>query len=645
MFKIDDVTYRNIVEQVQKNKSDIEAYKNVQFTLDSFGITVLGIVDSESDIPEQEYNYGDAYLVGEEEPYDIYIFTRDDEDGEFVNMGPLSIIGPKGPAGTITIGTVTTGNAGTNASVTNVGTQTDAILNFTIPKGDKGDKGDTGATGATGAQGIQGPQGPQGIQGIQGIQGDPGQSFMIMGTISSTSQLPDPSETPRNEAYVLDDGDLTTPNQLYYITGAVGSEQWSHSTFAGTGTTVTVNGSQVTTYEMDNKQDKLVSGTSIKTINSTTLLGSGNISVQEPLTSGTNIRSINGQTLLTSGDLEIKGEFYDIDLRPQYSTSTTTHTITIDSDIYTKLYKNIYGFLVVRFDDYTLCIPTAHQSNVFLSGEPAYFYRTTFPSDRLVSGKMTIYEYDARVIENSGTYTITLTVSSYEEPIVKSIDSQTGALTLKTINSTSLLGTGNIVIPTTAYTTVDKTSDLAINDNSTAICTYISENFNKIKSMRIMLATPITITATQVTLSGLASRQSEQNYGTQVTSNNTKTYTIGTTKGTLELFPISSYKEPVPTGMGNFTYEKYRFSVISTDENEPDFIITFMMYYSKLFGDASIRGYIEITGNPNHTYSSSTVTVSGTDTTLTNLNTFILPNTNIESNITNATSIVFDLFN
>ena len=60
-----------------------------------------------------------------------------------------------GKAATINIGTVTTGAAGSNASVTNVGTENAAILNFTIPrgatgaKGDKGDKGDTGATGAT----------------------------------------------------------------------------------------------------------------------------------------------------------------------------------------------------------------------------------------------------------------------------------------------------------------------------------------------------------------------------------------------------------------------------------------------------------------------------------------------------------------
>ena len=46
--------------------------------------------------------------------------------------------GDKGDAGTIEIGTVTTGTAGSQASVVNVGTSDTAILNITIPRGDQG---------------------------------------------------------------------------------------------------------------------------------------------------------------------------------------------------------------------------------------------------------------------------------------------------------------------------------------------------------------------------------------------------------------------------------------------------------------------------------------------------------------------------
>lgn len=63
--------------------------------------------------------------------------------------GPTGPTGPQGPAGsngaaaTVNVGTVTTGAAGSSASVTNVGTSSAAIFNFTIPRGD------TGAGGVT----------------------------------------------------------------------------------------------------------------------------------------------------------------------------------------------------------------------------------------------------------------------------------------------------------------------------------------------------------------------------------------------------------------------------------------------------------------------------------------------------------------
>jgi hypothetical protein len=55
--------------------------------------------------------------------------------------------------------------------------------------------------------------------------------------------------------------------------------------------------------ELNAKQDTLVSGTNIKTINSTTLLGSGDLAVQEVLVSGTNIKTVNNVSLLGSGNI------------------------------------------------------------------------------------------------------------------------------------------------------------------------------------------------------------------------------------------------------------------------------------------------------------------------------------------------------
>jgi hypothetical protein len=53
-------------------------------------------------------------------------------------------------------------------------------------------------------------------------------------------------------------------------------------------------------------QPTLVSGTSIKTVNSTTLLGSGDLAVQPTLVSGTNLKTVNSTTLLGSGDLAVQ---------------------------------------------------------------------------------------------------------------------------------------------------------------------------------------------------------------------------------------------------------------------------------------------------------------------------------------------------
>lgn len=83
--------------------------------------------------------------------------------GDVGATGATGSTGPQGPAGsagsaaTITVGTTTTGAAGTSASVTNSGTSSAAVFNFTIPQGATGAQGPAGATGATGATGAAGP--------------------------------------------------------------------------------------------------------------------------------------------------------------------------------------------------------------------------------------------------------------------------------------------------------------------------------------------------------------------------------------------------------------------------------------------------------------------------------------------------------
>lgn len=67
------------------------------------------------------------------------------ESGEFNGeqgpQGPKGDTGEAGLSATIKVGKTTTAEAGTPASVVNVGTESNAIFDFTIPKGEKGDSG------------------------------------------------------------------------------------------------------------------------------------------------------------------------------------------------------------------------------------------------------------------------------------------------------------------------------------------------------------------------------------------------------------------------------------------------------------------------------------------------------------------------
>jgi hypothetical protein len=74
----------------------------------------------------------------------------------------------------VSVGTVTTGSAGSSVSVTNSGTSSAAIFDFTIPRGDTGATGPAGPTGSTGPTGATGPQGPQGPKGDTGDTGPAG---------------------------------------------------------------------------------------------------------------------------------------------------------------------------------------------------------------------------------------------------------------------------------------------------------------------------------------------------------------------------------------------------------------------------------------------------------------------------------------
>lgn len=62
-----------------------------------------------------------------------------------IPVGDTGATGPQGDAATIAVGTVSTGAAGSSATVTNSGTSSAAVFDFSIPKGDTGDVGSISA--------------------------------------------------------------------------------------------------------------------------------------------------------------------------------------------------------------------------------------------------------------------------------------------------------------------------------------------------------------------------------------------------------------------------------------------------------------------------------------------------------------------
>ena len=79
-----------------------------------------------------------------------YVWVNDGTSTAWVETSAPGV-GAQGPAGTIQVGSVTTGAAGSPVVVDNSGTPSAAVLNFQIPRGDPG------------TTGPQGPFGPRGV--------------------------------------------------------------------------------------------------------------------------------------------------------------------------------------------------------------------------------------------------------------------------------------------------------------------------------------------------------------------------------------------------------------------------------------------------------------------------------------------------
>ena len=73
MLQFGNKEFRNLEEQVEKNAQDIQDFKDGNQTIAEFGITVVGILATADELPAQGENFGDAYLIGTQTPYDMRV--------------------------------------------------------------------------------------------------------------------------------------------------------------------------------------------------------------------------------------------------------------------------------------------------------------------------------------------------------------------------------------------------------------------------------------------------------------------------------------------------------------------------------------------------------------------------------------------
>ena len=160
--------------------------------------------------------------------------------------------------------------------------------------------------------------------------------------------------------------------------------------------------------------------TAVKTVNSTSLLGSGNVAVQDVLVSGTNIKTINSTSLLGSGDIATG------DVTLAGTQTLTNKTIDYSNNTLTGVQPTLVSGTSIK---------TVNSTSLLGSGD-------------IATGDVTL----------AGTQTLTNKTIDYSNNTLTGVQpTLVSGTSIKTINSTSLLGSGDI---TTGDVTLNGTQTL-----------------------------------------------------------------------------------------------------------------------------------------------------------------------------------------
>lgn len=254
---------RNLESQVLKNKNDIAAIIEGNIVLGELGIRVVGQVQEASQIPPAETytgDYGDAFLVGEEAPYDFYIFTRPfsgQSIPQWFNLGKFPVAGPQGPQGAqgerglqgIPGASILTGvvsRTGLPAEAENgqafLDVQTGDLYRYAEGAWTK-EGNITGPAGPIGPKGDKGDPGARGPQGIQGVQGATAYSVTYQTRVNTVDDLPDPNTVPRNYGYLVGTSSSAVPYMI--IQDEAAHLMWIPVTFAEASSLIVKDGNYV----------------------------------------------------------------------------------------------------------------------------------------------------------------------------------------------------------------------------------------------------------------------------------------------------------------------------------------------------------------------------------------------------------------
>lgn len=453
-------------------------------------------------------------LLGQISPSGDIVGSLIAEKGAKGDPGEPGEPGQDGQAATIQVGTVTTGEPGTQAIVENVGTESEAIFNFTIPRGADGSGSGSGdmlkSVYDTNNNGIVDNAekvnnhtvesdvpsdavftdttytAGTGIDITNGVISNTQTSAEwgnITGTLSSQTDLQNALDSKANSIHTHSGNDITTGTTYY---GTVGSGGASYSTvvfdntvnivkgdvlfikwnIAQTGGNLKMNtngspsiplmykGSQITdnVISVGDVSEVVYDGTYFQLLSINKWIGNVN-QKQDTLVSGINIKTINNESVLGNTDID---------------TYKTFELSFVDEYSHTAYYKCNVGKQLIEGDSFLIKIGNvsyggSSSSVISLDDGQNYYGIRDSESENIELSSLSnsIVNF---IYRTSGYYGIYFEINKVKQ------DKLISGINIKTINNNSLLGTGNIDILTNIETVLfssesGELGNITLNDN------------------------------------------------------------------------------------------------------------------------------------------------------------------------------------